>query len=210
MHIFFDFDGTLVDITERWWQLHIDVASAFGLPRCTDREEYVSQKRSGTCEADIMKKISRDEERIREYDAERIRRIELPKYLAHDTLFGDAVPTLGSLREQGHTLAVITNRGSYKNFLDEFRALGLPEYITDIYTSDRVSKKESLARRHNPRTLARSLFVSDDIEDMETAQRFGMQSVVAGYGCRTGEFLASRGAKTIIPAFSDVLLYVND
>ncbi len=107
MHIFFDFDGTLVDITERWWQLHRDVASAFGLPHCTDREEYISQKRSGRREVDIMKKISDNDEGIQVYCRERVKRIELPKYLCYDTLFDDTVPTLRSLRSQGHEVRIV-------------------------------------------------------------------------------------------------------
>ncbi len=210
MHIFFDFDGTLVDITERWWQLHRDVASAFGLPHCTDREEYISQKRSGRREVDIMKKISDNDEGIQVYCRERVKRIELPKYLCYDTLFDDTVPTLCSLRSQGHELAVVTKRRSREDFFNECNELGLSPYIKSTYVDDRVSKKVLLTRHYSASELSHSLFVSDDLADAETARNLGMQSVVAGYGCRTSEFLASNGAaQHIIHSVTDVLSYAN-
>lgn len=199
-----------MDMTERWWQLHQDVAAEFGLLSYTLREEYVSQKRSGVPEVDIMKKVSHDEARIREYDQERVRRIELPKYLAYDTLFDDSIPALRSLRAQGHELAVVTKRRDQEAFFEELNRLGLSKYLQRAYLSGDISKQELLRKHYTPRALARSLFVSDDVADMEIAESLGMQAITAGYGCRTNEFLASHGAKIIIATFSDVLSYVND
>ena len=43
MLVIFDFDGTLVDVSERWYQLHRDAANQYALP-IIERESYIAAK----------------------------------------------------------------------------------------------------------------------------------------------------------------------
>ena len=208
MLIFFDFDGTLVDISERWWQLHLDTAKQFQLPPYQDRSLYISLKRSGCSEIDIMNKAADNREHIEEYDRERIKRIELPEYLRYDRLFNDSMTVLESLQQQGHRLALVSKRRNKENFLREFKGFGLLKYIRDINVSGRFSKKEMLQSKYSAATMENSLFVSDDIDDMKTADALHMRSVTAGFGCRSPWFLKTHGAKTIIKSLTDLLINV--
>lgn len=208
MLIFFDFDGTLVDITERWWQLHLAITSALNLPHYEKREDYILQKRSGLAEILIMKKITSDVEIIKAYDQERVGRIELPEYLLYDKLFFDTIDTLRALREQGHSLILVTKRRSGEVLREQLDRLGLGSFFQNILTTEGSSKQSLLTKNFIAAELKQSIFISDGLEDMATAGQLDMRGITAGYGCRTSEFLKSAGAKNIILALKDVLSYV--
>lgn len=207
MLIFFDFDGTLIDITERWWQLHLAVASAFNLPHYEKREDYILQKRNGRAEVLVMKKIASDVEIIKAYDQERVRRIELPEYLLYDKLFFGTIDTLRALREQGHALVLITKRRSEEVLREQLDRLGLCSFFSNILVTGGNLKLDLFTKNYTAAALKQSIFISDGLEDMATAGQLGMRGIAAGYGCRTSEFLKSAGAKNIIFSLADVLTY---
>lgn len=206
--IFFDFDGTIIDMTERWWQLHLDVAKVFKLPQYEQRADYIFQKRNGVPEISIMQKIAGNIETIKDYEQERVRRIELPEYLLYDKLFFDSIATLRTLGRQGHALVIITKRRSQEAFNQQLNQLGLQTYFQNVLVAEGISKQILLAQNYTADELKQSMFVSDNMEDIEIAWKFGMLDIAAGYGCRTSEFLASSGAKNIISSLADVLSYV--
>lgn len=209
MLIVLDFDGTLIDMTERWWRLHLDVARDSRLPHCGDKDSYVAQKREGTAEGVIMGKLSSDVEAIRSYEQERLLRIELPEYLRHDALFSDTLPTLRALRRRGHRLVLLTKRRSRVALLEELKHLGIDECFDEVLVTEKEEKISILRARYDPRELALGLFLSDDRADLDAASELGLRGIASGYGCRSREFLAASGAQSIINSLKDILSYAS-
>lgn len=200
--IVFDFDGTLIDVTERWYRLHVDLAPVYGLA-ILPREAYVDAKRSGAREIDI---VEGDEAAVHAYESDRVARIEEETYLQHDRAWEGVPELLAGLQESA---VLITNRRHEDRTNQELARLGLDGYFSAVMTTAGRGKDEVLRERFDAGSLEGVLFVSDALEDRAAASRLSMSPVTVSYGCRSAAYFRERGITDPVGSVRELAHYLN-
>lgn len=193
MLIFFDLDGTIIDISPRWWALHRDLTKKYSLP-CHKYNSYIKFKKDGISERSIMEKISVDKDNIARYCHERLSAIECKKYLRRDKLF----PFVKGLLKNGsrrHHLVLLTNRRSRGNLLWELRRLGLGGQFLEIMCTAGKTKEDILKNSKHQNNLRKSIFISDAYEDYLLAKKFKQRFFISVYGCRSRAYFRRKKIK---------------
>lgn len=194
MFIFFDLDGTLIDISRRWWAIHCDLTKKYGLPR-HEYNKYVELKRRGISEKKIMRQISIDHRKILGYCKERLEVIEQRKYLRYDKPFHFVGRILKGFYKKDNRLVLLTSRHSRRNLLWELGQLGLRHYFSNILSTNGKTKRKVLSESGYDRKLSKSVFVSDSYDDYLLAKKLKQQFFTVTYGCRDLDFFKQRKIK---------------
>lgn len=191
MLLIFDYDGTVVDMSERWYQLHLDLAQQYELP-IVDKKIYLKAKADGVHEEVIMQAYSRDSSRIKAYNKERIALIEDKKYLAFDQAFDNIFNALRAWGKLGD-MYLLSKRKSSEHFYWSVNKLGLNTYFKDCIPTGGKEKEEVLKELFSPKDLAGAISISDAYEDYTAGTALGMRCLAVNYGCRSAAFFESKG-----------------
>lgn len=196
MLVVFDFDGTLVDINERWYQLHINLANKYSLP-IIERQTYLKTKKKGVKEELTMLDYSNDLATIKEYCAERISLIEDQHYLDFDQPFQHVFEALKTWSKLG-PMSLISKRRSAENFHWEINKKGFKPFFQQHIPTLGKEKGEILCQKYTQQELASAVMISDAYEDYKMAQDLGMNAVAIGYGCRNTAFFQEKGIQRVL------------
>jgi phosphoglycolate phosphatase len=204
MIIIFDLDGTLINTIDDLGQACNYALSACGFP--THKiEDYPRLVGNG-----INKLIERalPEEHRNEATVLRLREHFVPFYDQHNCDFTrpyEGIPELlKTLKEQGHFLAVASNK--YQSATEKIVAQLFPS-IFDIVLGER----EGIARKPNPQIVydildsqlvspnsEDILYIGDSLVDAETAKAAGVRFVACTWGFCTREQLTSASPQHIV------------
>lgn len=205
MKTFFDLDGTVLDISARWYALHSDMATKHGLP-VLPRELYVMRKRDGISENKILEESGSaiDIEKLNAYNAERIAHIEDDIYLELDVPMPDI---FGVLTYWGKwtPLVLVTLRKRADAAREQLKRLGLTPFFENILITKGGSKKEAIVAAYISADYEGALFVGDGEEDYLSAQALSMRSCIVSYGTRSKSFLESKGIIKLIRAPKELM-----
>jgi|GEM_PF-1754738 len=193
----FDLDGTLIDITERWYRLHVACATECGM-RPLERSSYISKKREGIGEREIMQEEGVDPDQLERYLSRRLERIEEREFLKYDRVVPEVQRLLRAWRARG-ALVLITRRKDERLCMEQLRRLKLDSYFDRIYVTGGKEKIEIL--QSDPYILERlpgAIFISDSLEDRDAALELGIEPIIVGYGCRTTDYFARHGVTDIL------------
>lgn len=204
--IFFDFDGTILDISSRWYRLHFDLAKKYDLP-IYQFDDYVRLKRSGLSEEDVMTKISSQDEKIAKYCSDRLSLIEDEKYLAFDKPFDGIELILKSARKLG-PMYLITKRASRKSVLDQLEKYNLGGYFESVLVTEGGDKGDLLLREFGE--VAGDLIFSDAYDDYAMATDLKMRPYVVGYGCRSVDYFRGKGVVEIVETVADLQTIIDN
>ena len=198
----FDLDGTIIDITERWYRLHVDLAREHQLPPL-EREAYISLKRDGIPEMEIMKNRGR-RERVAAYIAKRQEYIEHPRYIAYDSLVPGIDMVLTAWSRRGDLLLATNrkNRGLCLAQLDQF---AIASHFVQVVLGGAGGKASAISEQVPLDSLVGGRFVSDALEDRAAAVQLGMQPITVGYGCRSESYFHKHDVETIIRCAADLV-----
>ncbi|MDR3546818.1 MAG: HAD hydrolase-like protein [Candidatus Pacebacteria bacterium] len=197
---FFDLDGTLVDISDRWYRLHVDIASRHKLTPLV-RETYLHMKKEAVPEQEILANITNDTEVIEAYCEERINKIETDEYLAHDYVFPEAENVLDAWSRE-HRLILLTKRHRQDALANELRTLGISTYFSQVIAGK--DKAALLREAFSNDDLQGAFLISDALEDYMLAREEGMNPIVVGYGLRSPEYLTRHGIARVILSSEDL------
>jgi phosphoglycolate phosphatase-like HAD superfamily hydrolase len=203
MLVIFDFDGTLIDVGERWYQLHLDIAKKHSLP-LIEREAYISAKQEGIKEETLMLNVSDNISAIKAYCKERIVYIENKDYLAFDQPFDGIFKVLDGWSNLG-PMCLLSKRRSTENFLWEVESKGFKPLFRDLVPTGGKEKKEVLLNLYSKEVLSSAIIISDAFEDYQTALELGMQPIVIGYGCRSTDYFLKLGVPKVINDCSELI-----
>lgn len=206
MLIFFDFDGTLSNMSERWWRLHFDVTKECGLPWVM-KKKYIAQKRNAISEKEIMRAVSGDEKKIEQYVQKRISYIEKQKYLARDHLVSGAKAILRACQKHGD-LVLLTKRHSAQNFFRQIKRYNVGKYFNKMLITDGLAK-EVLLKRLYKNKLAGSYLITDSLEEIQMGKKMEMKTVAIGYGTRSASFFKKHGVQAVIRTPKELLNYIK-
>ena len=208
MLVIFDFDGTLVDVSERWYQLHRDIANQYALP-IIERESYIAAKRAGTKEATIMLNYSNNQAAITAYCKERINLIKQQQYLAFDQPFEAAFEVLEAWAKVG-PMCLLSKRKSAENFHWEVENKGFKPFFRDLAPTFGKEKEEILVKMYPKEVLSSAIIISDAFEDYNMGLKLGMQPLVIGYGCRTANYFRNLGVKKVVEHCAELIPLASD
>jgi phosphoglycolate phosphatase-like HAD superfamily hydrolase len=115
MKIFFDLDGTLVDISLRHYTVYRNCVAKFGGEQL-DKTTYWDEKRKNTKWASLLKMSSIDKSLENDFLAVFIDLIEQPNNLVLDTLFAKSKEILEQLGKD-NDIYLVSLRRSHKNLI---------------------------------------------------------------------------------------------
>ena len=186
-NIYIDFDGTLVDVSDRWYQLHLDLSKIYNF-KPINKEQYLLLKRSGESESTIILKTNIPKNSINDYLEERTKRIELKKYLKQDTLKYGSLDLLKKMSEK-FNIVLVTKRKDKKACLDEIKRLEIEEYFFKILISGSFSKEQIIIDEYREDEYKGFWMVGDTNDDCDVARKLEMKSILVCDGVRDKIFL---------------------
>lgn len=170
MQLLFDFDGTLNDITDKYYHCYVDcITEIGGTP--LDTSAYSQLKRCKAPNATVLKKSGVDSDKAPIYSSLFQSRIELPKYLAYDHAFDFAAPVLSSLASQGYELSICSARNNTELGMEQLSKFGLVPFFTriDIARHDPdVRKSKCMAIRRSIKTDTIWYGIGDTEDDINS------------------------------------------
>lgn len=216
MTIIFDLDGTLLDTVDDLAASVNHALTSIGLP--TRSRSEVRTFLGNGIRTLVMKSLA---DQVGEEEAERAFGIFRAYYLEHcldrTQPYEGIMPLLDSLREQGHRLAIVSNKldPAVKSLNQRF----FPRHIeVAIGEGAPLASVEGgvVRRKPNPDALlavmqelgatpADTLYVGDSEVDIETSRNAGVPCVSVAWGFRDEPDLVAAGATTIIHNPSELL-----
>ncbi len=175
MNIFFDFDGTLADSSERMYRLFMDL-----LPQASfSKQEYWEMKRKGIGHEQIIKERFQ-EVCFTEFECTWMSRIEEKRYLRMDRKRKAADSVLKMLRKK-HDLYLITARQHKKNLMEELEWMEIKDYFRDFLVTEGIFSKKELLER-GKWIAQESVLISDGGTDIRTGHDLRYKTVGVTYG----------------------------
>jgi phosphoglycolate phosphatase len=185
--VLFDLDGTLIDSAPDLLAALDHVRSGLGLPGADHSRlrEYVTRGAAGLLEAGlgdgpgdaVDREVLRD--RLLDYYAENC--------WVRSEIFAGIEPLLDALEDRGVALGIVTNKVS--RFADPVvERAGWSTRFGALITGDRVTRPKPdpegllAACARLEAAPERTLFVGDDLRDVQAGRSAGMPTVVAAWG----------------------------
>jgi phosphoglycolate phosphatase len=199
MKIFFDLDGTLIDVSLRNYTVYSEVTKNFhGEP--LDRSIYWDLKRKKTKWPELLMLSKLLPTLESTYLASFITKIEDINYLKLDTLFPDSLQTLGLL-SAAHECYLVSLRRNHRSLLEELSWLQLTPHFTKILSghseSDGYDVKTQLIQKELDGEPG--MIVGDTEADVVTGKELNLKTVALTSGIRDEQFLAALKPDYLLP-----------
>lgn len=188
--IFLDLDGTLLDISERYFRLHGEAAARFG-GRPLPRETYWRLKRDRVPETDILARTGLRPRAVAAAAAARGRRVESSRYLRLDQPWPWTVASLAALARLA-PLVLVTLRHNRDRLCRQLDALGLARFLSRVVAGPgdgTPAAKAALLRAERIAAPPGSVFVGDTEVDIESGRALGLSTVALRCGLRSSPLL---------------------
>lgn len=183
--LYFDLDGTILDVSQRLFFLHSDIVKLLGgnpLPK----EVYWKKKRDGISEELIGKECGVKE--IARYIRLRKGRIELPRYLSYDGLIPGSRNVIQEMRKSNRT-TLITARRSREHLYKQLQDLEIELLFDKILVAGeaqelwKVKAEIILSDTHFKRSC--SAIVGDTEADVLAGKLLSMTTIAVLSGIRS-------------------------
>lgn len=195
MTLFFDFDGTIVDVSGRYYALHLHCLKDASKPISSNA--YWTLKRDNVPEAAILAEHYPAED-FTAYEAKRMSLIEDPRFLEHDKLIPGARETLAQLSE-AMTLILVTLRKRPDELRQQFDALDLRQYFKDVLVAaPNIGPWQTKVQMIKPYIQTGDWIIGDTDADVLAARHLGMTSCATLTGIRSEAKLSAMHPTHII------------
>ncbi len=191
-NIIFDLDGTLVDIEPIFFQILNTLAPEFGYDPLLPEEipalkkfhlKTLVWKYLGWRIIFLPKILKRGRE-------------EYNKIVPQVELFSGIKELLQTLHDQGHAIGIVSSSRE-----DTIQALVTRHHLPMdfIYHGKLFNKAASLreAMKKERFTLSETLYVGDEVRDVEACQKVGLEMIAVTWGLNSKEGLIEAGAETV-------------
>lgn len=208
MTIFFDFDGTLVRVADRFHAVYAEICREMGLESLS-KTEYWEARRQGRSTREILVRTN-GESSYTPFITKRTKLIESRRFLAFDTLKDGAVELLETLNER-HELQLVSMRNSRENLMWQLDLLGIGRLFAGIRTASAFGSFADKAALLSDAGAVphRDLIIGDTDLDIKAGQSVGLATCAVLDGMRTATVLARLSPnfmvnhlREIIPLFS--------
>lgn len=205
MKVFFDLDGTLIDVAPRHYQVYTEVVKSFGgVPM--PQKEYWQLKRKKIKWPELLRRSELSPSIEPNFLLQFIDKIEDPAYLKIDKPFPDALAALDKIAETNDCYLVSLRR-KRENLLEQIELLQLAPHFAGVLTghseSDGYDVKIALLR--DVLDGGRGVIIGDTEADIVTGKELGLITIALKSGIRDESFLESLKPDYLIDHIGDVL-----
>jgi phosphoglycolate phosphatase len=192
MDLFFDLDGTLLDVSKRHHAVYAKIVRTLGGTPLS-HARYWRMKRKKAAWPMLLTKSGLARKDTKRFLEMFVHEIERPAYHSYLRLFPATKRVLASLGKK-HRLYLFSLRRSPRRLNAEVRALGLTPYFDRILSghhegSESWETKARLARRIFKRKKADAVIIGDTEADVKAAKQLGVASIAVTSGIRTETLL---------------------
>lgn len=203
--LYFDLDGTILEVKERLYSLYIDIVSELGGKTLT-KGVYWQAKRRQTPEELIARKSNIGN--VPRYLSLRQERIELPEYLGYDKLIPQALESLVQLKKNNH-IVLVTLRKSKSNLCSQLHNLALEPLFDRLLLrgdaeEDGWQLKAQMISSENCFKPHGSVIVGDTETEIRTGKFLNISTVAVLSGMRNRNKLVMHQPDFIIKDISQL------
>jgi phosphoglycolate phosphatase-like HAD superfamily hydrolase len=208
--VIFDLDGTLLDVSERYYLSVKNALKNFGFT-CSSKSKIIKLKRQTLSGAELISMfISEDvknrEKLIKICDKERYKLLHSKDYLKLDKPFKDTYKTLKILKQKRIKIAILTLRDYKKTTIQQLKKFGLLNFFDKIILIDpRSSKNYTEVKCDSAKKICRELkvktdeccMVGDSLNELEAGSKMNALTVGVTCGLTSGNILSQKCNKVI-------------
>lgn len=208
VNIIFDLDGTLIDSSERLYQLFQKLVpeSEFS------NEDYWNMKRNRINHKRILE-IYFPLIKFENFNDKWMELIEKDEYLYLDKNYPDTIDVLDRL-SSSYNIVLLTARQLKSGLYRELERLGIKSYFNKIFvTEGRNTKEELLAKILETGMLKKNredLFVGDTGKDIIVGNHFGYRTVAITHGFMNRKNLQKYDPDVLINNLWELVEYILD
>jgi phosphoglycolate phosphatase len=203
--VFFDLDGTLLDVSERNYRVYQIVTREFG-GTPLDKDTYWELKRRKTKWPGLLPKSKLDPSVEQEFLARFIPLIESPEFLRLDRIHPAALATVAAISHRRSSYLVSLRRNETA-LLQELDWLGLGSSFTKVLSghseSDGYDKKIELIASEIG--ADEGVIIGDTEADIVSGKELGLVTVAVTSGIRDEQFLAVLKPDYVVKHIGEVL-----
>lgn len=204
MTLYLDFDGTLIDVSERYYRIYREMALLLG-NNPLEKAEYWKLRRQGISEFEILSQLGPIEESSALL-ALRANKLETARYLRYDKLIPGVLEAIRFLKSRAQ-LVLVTLRNDAMELRRQLQTLGLFSSFDQIldhnqHIDDRAMCKESLISENPKFKIEGSVIVGDSEADILAGKRLDIKSIAVLSGIRNREVLVKYNPDYIIHSVS--------
>ena len=197
--IFFDLDGTIIDVSIRHHTVYKECIEECG-GRPLDRAVYWRQKRAKVSWSDLLVESDVGANLLPQFMDKFIAKIEAPAYLTLDTVVPGALEALHTLP---HKKYLVSLRRSEAALTKELKNLGLITEFEQVLSGHTEQEGADLkVALIKPLGITEAVLIGDTEADILAAQRLGFRSVAVLSGIRNRQILADLKPDHIIQGIS--------
>ncbi|MEX2159808.1 MAG: HAD family hydrolase [Dehalococcoidia bacterium] len=186
--IYFDLDGTLIDVRRRHYAAYANTLGELELTPLLEAE-YWCARRHGAASAQLLGKA--DNETRARFLQGWLARVERPDYLRIDTLMSGARDALDEL-DGRYDLVLVTLRRDAHALAEQIERLSLGERFAAVLCradARGADSKIELLRNYGATFKREDVVVGDSEADIEAARALGLRSVCVTNGVRDETYL---------------------
>ena len=190
MKIIFDFDGTLLEVSERYYAVFCESCAVIGvLP--LSKTVYLSLKKKGKKDSQILdEEYHVSSEVVAKFKKHRYSILEESRYLDLDVLPTPVPSLLKNLRDKKHELILLSLRDNITASLAQLKKLGIADFFsTVIFTGpgktgqSHAQRKYQCLREYFPsQNFSEGYYIGDTTIDIETSSQLGTKMIFVDWG----------------------------
>jgi phosphoglycolate phosphatase-like HAD superfamily hydrolase len=187
-HFYFDLDGPILDVSEKFHRIYSDLVTDFGGQPLT-KEDYWSRKKSRQADSKILEDSRLPCSLEREYRHRRTSLIETENYWRFDQVWPEVRDAIAQSPHCG-TLVLVTLRNNRPQLEAQLKHLGIDHWFRKVLSEsgdaagpDRHDVKVHLVERTFG--VAQSgWFIGDTETDLRAGKKLGLRQVAVAFGIR--------------------------
>ena len=187
MTLFFDLDGPILDVSERYFRLHCALVTKLGGKSAMDKATYWTFKRQGQSIAELLKSEGNENIDEKVFRHHWLERIESPEYLQWDSTMPGVLPQLNRLRKD-YRMVLITLRQDQKQLQLQLERLQLNLLFEAVLSANPTSAPGWISKQHlitrSEFSTAGSTLIGDTEIDIRAGKLLGMRTVGVLSGIR--------------------------
>jgi len=206
MNIFFDLDGTLLDVHKRLYCLFAEFARDVNVIPISEHE-YFDKKSIG-----IMDRIIAADtfsSKAREYLVWKKDHIEDVSYLQMDTVIPGVNEVLSELKKK-HKLFILTSRVHRERTIDQLKKNGLVDFFVEVIITpgeDATTMKTDGLREVSLRyhlDLNQTIIIGDSEVEFGVSKALGIRCISVTSGLRGNQYFESLGQKNVVDSVREL------
>jgi phosphoglycolate phosphatase-like HAD superfamily hydrolase len=212
MNLWFDFDGTLVDVREKYLTLYRSFCHQHGAEKPLSDDTFWQLKRDGRSNTELAAKSGLCTAVAGKFSAFVEANVELDVSLRRDRLFAQTTEVLRELSKV-HSCRLISMRRDYKSLLRQVEWLDIRDCFEQVLEVDRGASTDFTPKAEAIRRLGetgRALIIGDSEMEIRTARQLKISSCSIATGIRSRERLMALSPDYFIEALPDIFSVVSD